>query len=217
MKRAAKICFYLLYLGLGIYCILLDFGYPRVRFKWDPFVYYTSLSNMLCIGFTFLSLVWSLFSKRDFAPRVKFAFSVMIAITAIVYNLLLNGYTSIGAYFAATKNGLYHLLLPLSFCLDWLIFYDRGQVKPVDPLFTVGIPLVYVVYILIRAEVVLKIGRYVRVRYPYFFLNVDILGWDGLALWLVGLLIGVLALGYGIYALDRFLFRRKRLPLSTDK
>jgi uncharacterized alkaline shock family protein YloU len=73
-------------------------------------VYYTSLSNMLCIGFMFLSLVWTLFSKRDFIPRVKFAFSVMIAITAIVYNLFLNKYTSAAAYFAATKNGLYHLL-----------------------------------------------------------------------------------------------------------
>ena len=217
MKQAAKIVFSLIYCALGVYCILLDFGYPKVRFKWDPFVYYTSLSNMLCIGFTFLSLIWAFFSKRDFLPRVKFAFSVMITITAIVYNLLLNRYTSVAAYFAATKNGLYHLLLPLFFCLDWLIFYDRGRVKAADPLFAAGLPLAYVVYILVRAEVVLKIGRYVRVRYPYFFLNVDILGWDGLALWLGGLLIGMLALGYGIYALDRFLFRRKRLPLSTDK
>lgn len=211
MKRAAKIVFYLVYCALGIYCILLDFGYPKVRFKWEPFVYYTSLSNMLCIGFSFLSLVWAIFSRRDFAPRVKFAFSVMIAVTAIVYNLFLNGYTSIGAYFAATKNGLYHLLLPLFFCLDWLIFYGRGRVKPFDPLLAATIPLAYVIYILVRAEVVLKIGRYVRVRYPYFFLNVDILGWDGLALWLCGLLAGVLALGYGFFGLDRSFCRSTRL------
>ena len=215
MKRAAKIVFYLVYCALGIYCILLDFGYPKVRFKWEPFVYYTSLSNMLCIGFTFLSLVWAFFSKRAFAPRVKFAFSVMIAVTAIVYNLFLNGYTSIAAYFAATKNGLYHLLLPLFFCLDWLIFYGRGRVKPFDPLLAATIPLAYVIYILVRAEVVLKIGRYVRVRYPYFFLNVDILGWDGLAMWLGALLIGVLALGYVLYTLDRLLSRRPRSRVSA--
>jgi len=210
VKRAAKIVFYLLYCALGIYCILLDFGYPKARFKWEPFVYYTSLSNMLCIGFTFFSLVWAFFSKSDFAPRIKFTFSVMIAVTAVVYNLFLNGYTSAAAYFAATKNGLYHLLLPLAFCLDWLIFYDRGRVKPFDPLLAATVPLAYVVYILVRAEVVLKIGRYVRVRYPYFFLNADILGWDGLALWLCGLLIGVLGLGYGLYALDRHLSRHSR-------
>ena len=210
MKRAAKTVFYGLYCALGICCILLDFGYPKVRFMWEPFVYYTSLSNMLCTGFTFLSLIRAFFSKRDFLPRVKFAFSVMIGVTAIVYNLFLNGYTSVAAYFAATKNGLYHLLLPLCFCLDWLIFYDRGRVKPYDPLLAATIPLAYVIYILVRAEVVLKIGRYVRVRYPYFFLNADILGWDGLALWLVGLLIGVLALGYGLYALDRHLSRHSR-------
>lgn len=215
MKRAVKIIFCILYCVLGVYCILLDLGFPRVRFKWDPFVYYTSLSNMLCTGFTFLALIFSFFSKRDFAPRVKFAFSVMIAITAIVYNLLLNGYTSLAAYFAATKNGLYHLLLPLAFCLDWLLLYDRGKVKATDPLLAAGLPLAYVVYILIRAEVVLKIGRYVRVRYPYFFLNVDILGWDGLAMWLGALLIGVLALGYVLYTLDRLLSRRPRSRVSA--
>lgn len=211
MKRAVRILFYCVYCALGIYCVLLDFGYPNLRFRGDPFLYYTSLSNMICIGFTLLCLFHQLCKGkegRDFAPRPKFALTVMILITAIVYNLLLNKYTSLAAYFTATKNGLYHLLLPAAFFLDWLIFYEHGRIKARDPLFAVGIPLLYVIYILLRAAIVRTNGIYVRTLYPYFFLNVDRLGWSGFLLWMGILLAGVLALGYGLFAIDRLISRK---------
>lgn len=41
--------------------------------------------------------------------------------------------------------------------------------------------------------------------YPYIFLNVDILGWDSLALWLRIFRLGSLALDYGFYVPERVL------------
>lgn len=212
-KRAPQLAFYGIYCILGVYCMLIDFGAFRGRFSAEPFVYYTSLSNMVCIGFTLLCFLHQLLHSkepRDFAPRLKYALVVMILITAIVYNLLLSKYTSLAAYFTPTKNGLYHLLLPVGFFLDWLIFYGHGRIKARDPLLAVGIPLLYVIYILLRAAIVRTNGIYARTLYPYFFMNIDTLGWEGFLLWMGILLAGVLALGYGLYAIDRLILKVTR-------
>ena len=74
-------------------------------------------------------------------------------------------------------------------------------------------PLIYVVYILARAAVIKWTGITVSVLYPYFFMNVDRLGWGGFALWMAILLAGILALGCSLYALDRLL--RKKAVLRV--
>ena len=209
-KRVAQLIF------CGVYCILasigllLDFGAFGGGFSTRPFVYYTSLSNMLCSAFMFILLFRQLGKRKtELWPLGKYIFVVMILLTAIVYNLLLNSYSSLGAYFASAKNVLYHLILPAMFVLDWFFFYKRGRVKPGYPLLALAIPLAYVVYILVRAFVVKSAGMTVSVLYPYFFLNVDRLGWSGFVLWIGILLVMLLLLGYGLYGLDRLMFRRK--------
>jgi len=126
-----------------------------------------------------------------------------------VYNLLLYPYGSMLAYIADTKSFLYHLVLPVMFVLDWLIFYKRGSVKPLYPVYALTIPLTYVGYILLRAAIVKARGMTVDVMYPYFFLNVDRLGWQGFLLWMAILLVSLLALGYGLYGLDHLICRKK--------
>ena len=209
-KRTGKLCLCIVYCALALVGLAADFGLFSGRITARPFVYYTSLSNMLCSAFMFAALIHAVrFPDRELWPRCKFVFVVMILLTAIVYNLLLNGYPSWSAYFAAVKNSLYHLILPVLFVLDWIVFYRRGRVKPLDPILALGIPVLYVVYILLRAAIVKWAGISVRVLYPYFFLNVDSLGWGGFARWMGILLAGLLALGYGLFGLDRLLSGRK--------
>ena len=202
-------------LFLCVYCVLAvvgfvaDFGFFAGRITGRPLVFYTSLSNMVCSIFMFAALVQNFRKgKRDPWPGCKFVFAVMILVTAIVYNLLLNSYRSVTAYFADLKNCLYHLILPLLFFLDWLLFYRRGTVKKLYSLLAVLPPLIYVVYILARAAVIKWTGITGSVLYPYFFLNVDRLGWGGFALWMAILLAGILALGCSLYALDRLLCKK---------
>ena len=208
-KRTAQLIFYGVYCILALIGLLLDFGAFGGGFTTRPFVYYTSLSNMLCSGFTVISLIRKLGNREsELWPMGKYIFVVMILVTAIVYNLLLNSYSSVAAYFASTKNVLYHLILPIMFVLDWFVFYKRGRVKPLWPLVALVIPLAYVIYILARAAVVSAAGMTVSVLYPYFFLNVDRLGWGGFLLWMGILLVMLLLLGYGLYGLDRFMSRK---------
>lgn len=208
-KRVAHLAFCSVYCVLALIGLLADFGAFGGGISTRPFVYYTSLSNMLCSAFMVISLIRNLkHGEMERWPLCKFMFVVMILLTAIVYNLLLNSYSSVIAYFAAYKNALYHLILPVMFVLDWLFFYKRGTAKPSYPLLALTIPFAYVIYILIRAFVVRSAGLTVSILYPYFFLNVDRLGWPGFLLWMGILLAMLLMLGYVLYGLDRLLSRR---------
>lgn len=215
-KRSVQLIFKAVFCTLGLIAFLMTLGVFDRRLDRNYHVYYTHLSNALCLGFMLCSLVRTAVAAErqgsgfcDFAPRLKFMLTVMILITCIVYNTLLSNYRSVGAYFASLKNGLNHFILPVMFFLDWLLFYERRRVKWTYPLLGVIIPLTYVLYILLRAAVLKATGKYARVVYPYFFINPDALGWNGFLRWILILLAAVLALGYGIYLLDKWPGRKK--------
>lgn len=215
-KRVAHLIFCCLYCVLAIIACLADFGLLGESFTTRPFVFYTSISNMLCSGFMVVSLVGNLAHRKvGIYPMWKFFFVIMILLTAIVFNLLLNYFNSVVAYFAAYKNALYHLILPVLFVLDWVAFYERGRVKPLYPVLALLIPLGYVVYILLRAWIVTATGITVEVLYPYFFMNVDRLGWPGFLLWMGILLVMLLLLGYGLYVLDRLFSGKQKTHPRT--
>lgn len=216
-NRSAHLIFCVIYCILALIALLTDFGVFAGRFTTRPFVFYTSLSNMLCSTFMVVSLIRN-FRYREVGvfPRCKFLFVVMILLTAIAFNLLLNPYGSIIAYFAAYKSALHHLILPAMFCLDWILFYKRGTVKLYDPSLALGIPSLYVIYILVRGVIVKSTGITVNVLYPYFFLDLDRLGWQGFLSWTAKLLALLLLLGYGLYGLDRC-FSRRRKPSGADQ
>jgi len=211
-KRVAQGCYYGVYCLLALWCILKDLGVFTGQMNKNALVFYTNLSNIFCFVFMASSLVRVIRGEVDAGrcfPAVKFIFTMMILVTTLVYNLLLYPYGSMLAYIADTKSFLYHLVLPVMFVLDWLIFYKRGSVKPLYPVYALTIPLTYVGYILLRAAIVKARGMTVDVMYPYFFLNVDRLGWQGFLLWMAILLVSLLALGYGLYGLDHLICRKK--------
>ena len=212
-KRVAHLVFCGVYCILALIALLADFGVLAGHLTTRPFVFYTSLSNMICSTFMVVSLIRN-FRYREVGvfPRCKFLFVVMILLTAIAFNLLLNPYGSIISYFAAYKSALHHLVLPAMFCLDWILFYKRGTVKLYDPLLALSIPSLYVIYILARGVIVKSAGLTVNVLYPYFFLDLDALGWQGFLFWIGILLALLLFLGYALCALDRLLFRRSKTP-----
>lgn len=206
-RRSVKLGFYGAYFFLAVLGLLADFGLFEGEFSTKPFVFYTSLSNMLCSTFMAISLVrYFKHEETELWPACKFVFVVMILLTAIVYNVLLNPFDSIIKYFSSVKSSIYHLILPVMFFLDWIFFYKRGTVKLHYPLVALILPLLYIIFILSRVWIV-KIFKIIPVNdlYPYFFLNVDSLGWLGFLKWMAIILVLLLALGYGLYILDRFL------------
>lgn len=208
-KRAVHMVFCGVYCFLAVYACLGDFGLlPGSVYGW-PFVYYTSLSNMACGVFMVAALIRNI-RKGEVGiwPGAKFILMVTIIVTAIGYQWLLNIYSTEIPYFITPQNGLYHLVLPVMFCLDGLLFYERGAVRFWHPPLETVISLLYTVYILLRAAAIRWLGISNTLLYPYFFVNLDDLGWAGIGYWVAVMATAHLALGYGLYVIDRILKKR---------
>lgn len=136
----------------------------------------------------------------DTAPLFNFLSVIIILVTFLVYNFLLAKENSVVHYFTSLSNLIMHLILPAMFILNRVLFYKHNTIKWYHPFLCPIIPLIYVAFILIRAQI-LK-GSSDAVLYPYFFLNVDNLGWSGLFTWLAILICVFILLAYLLFALD---------------
>ncbi len=223
-NRIAQIVFQTVYCTLAILGIIGSLGYFNQSFNADFYVYYTNLSNYICIGLMFVSLIQTIrkANKKDddglvsTAPTFKFLCVILIMVTFLVYNILLAKDSSAFDYFTSLSNLLMHLILPIMFILDWILFYKHGKVKWYYPLLSTIMPLVYVIFVLIRGAILN--GATGTIIYPYFFLDVDKLGWGGFFTWLSILVMFFVLIGYILYFLDNIkLFKQKYKKLKEKR
>lgn len=170
-------------------------GLGSPDFAPQQFVFFTLQSNLLVFAVYAALVVRSIIRwlstgalrlGPDFHPLVMGAVMLAIVITGAVYNFVLvpAGY---GVDYAqpvdgslALGNVLVHMLTPVLVLVDWLAFGDQQALRWWSPLTWTALPLAYLVFAAIRAEVgppIQGVGRY-----PYPFLNVDALGWGRVAL-----------------------------------
>lgn len=213
-NRNIQILFQTIYCTIGIVGLLASLGLFSAKFNTDFYVYYTNLSNYICIGFMFASLFKTMkkANKKEegpvtFAPTFKFMSMIMIMVTFFVYNILLAKDNGIVEYFTSLNNLTMHVILPIMFVLDWVLFYEHDKTKWYYPLLSTIMPLIYVVFILIRATIINHTTT--SVVYPYFFLNLETLGWQGFFMWLSILVFDFIALGYLIYMFDHVKYIKK--------
>lgn len=194
------------YCTLGVIGILASLGLFEAKWNQNFYVWYTNLSNYICIGFMFASLVHTVKEANrkkeeicSFAPRFKFMCVIMILVTFLVYNILLAKDSTVTEYFTSINNLTLHVILPLLFIADWILFYEHGKTKWYFPLISLIMPLIYVAVILIRGCFV---DHQTELVYPYFFLDVDELGWNGFCLWLGILIVIFSIIGYLFVGFD---------------
>lgn len=198
--------------------IISDFGL-------GIFLYYTNLSNILCLVYFILaaSHCYRQLKTGDesaFAPRFKGAVVLAITVTMLVYWLVLRGGgfsmgttsqmvdPSAGSTAYSVMDMIVHLLVPLTTIFDWLLFDPKGSYKRYDPVLWLGIPLIYYGLTIVIAQTGFTfIGG---VRYPYFFINPDLIGYQNVALFVAGIILAFLMIGYLLYGLDRLLGKRQR-------
>jgi len=221
-NRNVQLLFQTIYCTLGVIGFLASLGLFDAEFNSDFYVYYTNLSNYICLGFMFASLVFTVKAankKEDgactLAPAFKFMCMIMIAVTFLVYNILLAKDKTPVEYFTSLSNLTLHLILPIMFILDWVLFYEHGKTKWSYPLLSLIMPLVYVALILIRSAIVNH--ETTPVVYPYFFLNVDNLGWGGFFTWLIILITIFIIIGYLIYILDHIKQIKEKLKSRKNR
>lgn len=206
-KITAQLVFRTIYCTLGVVALISSLGLFDAKFNNNFYVYYTNLSNYICLTFMFAELITTIKCSEhkevggDFMPLLKFVSVIMIMITFLVYNILLAKSFTVIEYFTSFYNLSFHVILPLMFIVDWFIFYERGKVKWFYPLCCVVFPFVYVAFIMIRAAILNWDSN--ELLYPYFFLNVSEIGVKGVAIWILILVVVFLGIGYLILMIDK--------------
>lgn len=208
-SRTAQLIFQTFYVALGAVGVLGSIGLYDAEFDADFFVYFTNLSNYLCITVVLCELVRTARRRDDgpvdFAPQLKFVSVIAILLTFFVFNLLLAGQPDRDpAQNFQVTSLLFHVALPLMFTFDWLLCYEHRRVRWTWPFAATIFPLCYVGFVYIRAWLC-HFDPDTPLLYPYFFLDAAQLGVGGDLRWIGVLLIAFIAFGYLMVGLDRVL------------
>ena len=196
--------------------LILDFGFFRGRADFHILNYYTVLSNLACMVFFSVAHLRSEAALRrgvrDFVwcPRGEGAFVFMIAVTGIVYAVMLAPADIVSGNFYHFENLVLHYIGPCMVLLDWILFSPKGSFRPTDPLLWLLAPLGYFGYILVRSTFAGPIGS-TGSAFPYGFIDPGVQGGWGEMFWgVAGIAMAMAALGYIIYTLDWALARRNK-------
>ena len=215
-SRTAQLIFQTVYCTLGLVGMIASLGiFDNINaIRWDFYVHFTNLSNFLCIGVMVAALIQTARKKEDSyvsaAPILKFIGMLGILLTFLVFNIMLAGAEGRDPQ-ANWRIGslLFHVVLPVMYIADWFLFYERKKCKWYYPVASIAFPLCYVIFLLIQA-VILKFDTSILIPttttpliYPYFFVNLDTQGTDGVLMWIAILSVAFVAVGFAFFGIDR--------------
>ncbi len=215
-NRSLQLIFQSFYLALAVVACAGSVGFFDRTFNGDFYIYFTNLSNYLCAGIMLLELIQTVRKQADSyvttAPALRVISMLGLVLTFLVFNLLLaNDPARDPALNYKVECVLCHIVLPILYVADWVIFYEHGKINRKLPLLCALFPLVYLLYVFAHAAVwkfdssVMNYAGTDPIIYPYFFLNPERVGLSGMLIWVLALLLGFILLGYLFMALDRLL------------
>lgn len=220
-SRTAQLIFESVYCALALVAVPGSVGFYDMKFTGDFYIYFTNLTNYLCFGIMLAELAQTARKSGDSfvrtAPRLRFISMLGMVLTFLVFNLLLAGDPARDpALNYKVECILCHIVLPVLYLADWVLFYEHGKLTWKYPLLSALYPLAYVAYVYIHAALrgfdssVLNYAGTDPVIYPYFFLNPERVGAGGVVLWVLALLAAFVAGGFLLMLVDRMLAGRSR-------
>ncbi|MBO6792028.1 MAG: Pr6Pr family membrane protein [Dinoroseobacter sp.] len=165
---------------------------------WELMRYFTILTNALVAIF----LAFHLLHEPQSASRLA-GVTLAIGIVGVVYHLLLANLNDLVGIEILVDHAL-HTIVPLMMFLWWAGFAPKTPLSPLSPIRWILWPVWYAVYAVLRGMM--------DGQYPYFFLNLDELGWEGLGLSIAQFLVAFLIAGYALYAVAVILQRYSDNP-----
>ena len=222
-NRTTQLIFQTIYCTLGLVGIIASLGiFDNINtIRWDFYVHFTNISNFLCIGVMFASLIQTARKKEDSyvttAPTLKFIGMLGILLTFLVFNIMLAGAEGRDPQANWRIGSLtFHVVLPILYIADWFLFRERGKCKWHYPVASILFPLGYVIFLLIQA-VILKFDNTILIPttqtpliYPYFFVNLDTQGVPGVLMWIGILAVAFAAVGFLFFGIDKLLKKIKK-------
>lgn len=158
--------------------------------------YFTILTNAM----TLLIMLW-IAAGRGLPPRLIKSVSIAIVGVGIVYHALLAHLVTLTGIDLLADHGT-HTFVPLLTGLWWVFLAPKPTFRWSDVPLWVAWPMIYCGYILIRASF--------SGFYPYPFLNVPEIGWNGLLVSIAGLVLAFAIIGLVMTVLGHFVPSRRR-------
>ena len=215
-NRTTQLIFQSFFCAFGVIGTAASLGFFDMVWRWDFYIHFTNLSNYLCVGIMFAELVQTARKKEDgyvtTLPLLKFISSLGILLTFLVFNILLAGEpTRDPALNFKVNSILFHVIIPIMYIADWILFYEHKKVKWNWPIISASFPLVYAIFVFLHAwayKFDATISNWTGTGsfiYPYFFLDLEKLGVGGVIKWVVILAVGFILLGYLFYGIAKIL------------
>lgn len=183
-------------------CIVLCmFDCPR---HGELFSYFTIQSNVMCL----ILLFWNL--RKEPPALFRGLATVCITLTFLVYHFMLRPESLTLGNLNNLKNlatSFAHYLVPACVWIDYLLFTPKGGMRLYYPFIWLCYPLLYLAYIMLIYKPIggtfIVEGEVCNV--PYFFLDTEVLGTGGVALWCIAIAAGFLILSCLFLLLDKLL------------
>lgn len=163
--------------------------------------FFTILTN-LAVGLVFARIAWR--ARGSVSPLFQGGVMLAIVLVGLVFNLLLQPPQQ-GTWADFAWDRIHHVIVPLAVPLWWLAFAPHGRLGWRAPLAWALYPLAYAGYIMVRAQFE---PRGAPQRYPYFFMDVDRLGWTGAIANMAAIALGFVLAGWLAVWIDRGLGAR---------
>jgi hypothetical protein len=164
------------------------------------FSFFTILTNLLvAVVATLPSIAPQSSAGRFFArPSTQSATAVYIAIVGVTYSLLLRHMWNPQGM-QKIADILLHDVVPVLYVAFWIFLVPKSTLRWNDAVRWLAYPLVYMVYTVARGLV--------AHWYPYYFIDIDTLGWSRALIHAAGLLLAFFGLGLMFIAIGRWTAR----------
>lgn len=161
------------------------------------FSFFTNLTNLIMI----IMAGALLFGRGRLhnwvqSPVVQSACCLYIAFVGLGFWFILGGPGNVETLLNWIPQLTAHTLSPILGAVFWYRCVPKGELTWKHPFLWLAYPIAYLVYWLIRGPLV---GYY-----PYFFIDVNALGYSGVALWSGALIVVFLVLGLVMWRIDRW-------------
>ena len=220
-NRTVQLIFQTIYCTLGLVGCIACLGiFDDIKnFRWDFYIYFTNLSNFLCLGVMVTALIQTAKRKGDdyvkTTPLLKFIGLLGILLTFCVFNFMLAGAEGRDPQLNWRIGSIcFHVILPIMYIADWFLFYERKKCTWRYPIASVSFPLAYAIFLLIHAAILgfnssILTPTGSTLIYPYFFVNIDKLGVPGVLMWVGILSVAFIAIGFVFFGLDKISKKQK--------
>jgi hypothetical protein len=214
-NRTVQLIYQTIYCTLGLVGCVACLGiFDDIKmFRWDFYVYFTNLSNFLCLGVMVVALIQTAKKKGDSfvssTPLLKFIGMLGILLTFLVFNIMLAGAKGRDPQLNWRIGSIcFHVILPIMYIADWFLFYERKKCTWHYPIASISFPLAYAIFLLIHASILgfnssILTPTGTSLIYPYFFVNIETQTVPGVLMWIGVLSVAFVAIGFVFFGLDK--------------